>query len=128
MKALLLKIEEGFPSCTQLRRYLVEHPLLVLELDFRPVLDLRKPYGFDIERTVPTARWFSAKQHTLEQPVLQALLVATVEALCEEISGLAILALSVLSESLSWISVNGMNGKIDISTNAAMETRIQLGE
>ncbi len=32
VKALLLKIEEGFKHCTQLRRYLVEHPLLVLEL------------------------------------------------------------------------------------------------
>jgi hypothetical protein len=88
VKALLLKIEEGFAHCTQLRRYLVEHPLLVLELGFRPVLDLRKPYGFDIERTVPTARWFTEKQRTLSQPVLQALLVATVQALCEEVPGL----------------------------------------
>ncbi len=88
VKALLLKIEEGFKHCTQLRRYLVEHPLLVLELGFRPVLDLNQPYGFDIERTVPTARWFTENQRTLEQPVLQALLVATVQALCEEVPGL----------------------------------------
>jgi hypothetical protein len=59
IKALLLKLEEGFATCTRLRRFLVEHPLLVLELGFRPVLDLNKPYGFDIERTVPTDRNFS---------------------------------------------------------------------
>ena len=52
------------------------------------MLDVTKPYGFNIERTVPTARWFSEKQRTLSQPVLQALLVATVQALCEEVPGL----------------------------------------
>ena len=88
VKALLLKIEEGFPHCTQLRRYLVEHPLLVLDLGFRPVLDLSQPYGFDVERTVPTARWLSEQQRTLSQSLLQTLLVATVQALCEEVPGL----------------------------------------
>src|SRR6266702_3031430 len=55
VKALLLKINEGFHHCTQLRRFLVEHPLLVLDLGFRPVLNVGQPYGFDVERTVPTA-------------------------------------------------------------------------
>ena len=62
VKALLLKIQEGFKYCTQLRRYLVEHPLLVLELGCRPVVDVRQPYGFDVERTVPTARWLREQQ------------------------------------------------------------------
>jgi hypothetical protein len=88
VKALLLKIEEGFKHCTQVRRYLVEHPLLVLELGFRPLLDCTQPYGFDVQRTVPTARWLSEKQQTLSQPVLQALLVATVQALCAHVPGL----------------------------------------
>ena len=88
VKALLLKINEGFAHCTQLRRFLVEHPLLVLELGFRPVLNLSQPYGFDVERTVPTARWLSEQQRILSQPVLQALLVATVQDLCAEIPGL----------------------------------------
>jgi len=87
IKALLLKLEEGFDTCTRLRRFLLEHPLLVLELGFRPVLDLNKPYGFDIERTVPTDRWLREKQRTLEQPVLQALLMAMVHDLREEIPG-----------------------------------------
>jgi hypothetical protein len=87
IKALLLKLEEDLTTCTRLRRFLVEHPLLVLELGFRPVLDVTQPYGFDIERTVPTARWLREKQRTLEQSVLQALLIETVQALRQEIPG-----------------------------------------
>src|SRR5213080_876178 len=37
-KALLLKVEEGFKHCTQLRRFLMELPLPMVELDFRRVL------------------------------------------------------------------------------------------
>ncbi len=88
IKALLLKLEEDFAACTRLRRFLVDHPLLVLELGFRPVLDLTQPYGFDVERTVPTARWLREKQRTLAQSVLQALLVETVGTLREAIPGL----------------------------------------
>jgi len=88
IKALLLKIDADFASCTQLRRFLLEHPLLVLELGFRPVLDVRAPYGFDVQRTVPTARWLGEQQRTLSQSVLQPLLMATAEDLCAEIPGL----------------------------------------
>jgi hypothetical protein len=88
VKAFLLKVEEGFATCTQLRRFLVEHPLLVLLLGFRPVLNRNLPYGFDVGQTLPTARWLRQQQHLLEQPVLQALLAATVDDLREEIPGL----------------------------------------
>jgi hypothetical protein len=88
VKALLLKIEEGFKHCTQLRRFLVAHPLLVLDLGFRPVLDLTQSYGFDVQRTVPSARRLREQQRTLAQPVLQSLLMATVQDLCEAIPGL----------------------------------------
>ena len=88
IKALLLKRNEEFAHCTQLRRFLVEHPLLVLDLGFRPVLDVNQPYGFDVQRTVPSARWFREQQRRLEQSVLQDLLAASVQALREEIPGL----------------------------------------
>src|SRR5437667_8839350 len=45
IKALLLKLEEGLTFCTRLRSFLVEHPLLVLELGYRPVLNVEQPYG-----------------------------------------------------------------------------------
>ncbi len=88
LKARLLKREEGMSACTQLRNYLLEHPLRVLVLGFRPVLNRDLPYGFDVAKTVPTARWLRQQQRDLEQPVLQDLLAATVRDLREEIPGL----------------------------------------
>src|SRR3954470_5560959 len=38
IKALLVKVCEQKAYVTDLRRYLVEHPALVLELGFRPVM------------------------------------------------------------------------------------------
>src|SRR6266487_3365292 len=64
LKALLLKVAEELTVCTRLRRFLVEHPLLVLELGFRPVLDFTQPYGFNVERTVPTARHGCVRNNT----------------------------------------------------------------
>lgn len=106
VKALLLKLEEGFTYCTRLRRFLIEHPLLVLELGFRPVLDYTQPYGFDVQRTVPTARWFTEQQRTLEQPVLQALLLATVQALCQEIPGLGETVAFDVTHIYAWVKEN----------------------
>src|SRR5213082_763692 len=88
IKALFIKIQEGYEYCSQLRAFLLEHPLLVLELGFRPVLNRDLPYGFNVEKTVPTARWLRQQQHDLAQPLLQALLAATVRDLREEIPGL----------------------------------------
>jgi len=59
IKALLIKLTEDYANCTQLRRFLVERPLLILKLGFRPVLNVEQPYGFDVERTVPSARLFT---------------------------------------------------------------------
>ena len=106
IKALLLKVEEDLTTCTHLRRFLVEHPLLVLELGFRPVLDVSQPYGFDVERTVPTARWLREKQRTLEQPVLQALLLETVQALREEIPGLGEIVAFDVTHIYAWVKEN----------------------
>ena len=106
IKALLLKVEEDLTTCTRLRRFLVEHPLLVLELGFRPVLDVSQPYGFDVERTVPTARWLREKQRSLEQPVLQALLLETVQALREEIPGLGEIVAFDVTHIYAWVKEN----------------------
>jgi hypothetical protein len=54
LKAFLIRICEEKRYMTQLRAFLVEHPLLVLELGFRLVLDPSQPYGFDVQRTVPS--------------------------------------------------------------------------
>src|ERR1700682_5376753 len=45
VKALLIQVCEGHEYLSELRTFLIRHPLLVLELGFRPHLDLRQPYG-----------------------------------------------------------------------------------
>jgi hypothetical protein len=119
IKALLLKLEEDFATCTRLRRFLVEHPLLVLELGFRPLLDVRQPYGFDVERTVPTARWLREKQRTLEHSVLQALLSETVQALREEIPGLGEVVAFDVTHIYAWVRENNprvyVKGTFDVT-------------
>ena len=56
LKAALVRIHEHLLSTPRWRAYLLDHPLLVLELGFRPHLDLRQPYGFDVAKTVPSIR------------------------------------------------------------------------
>src|SRR6266705_2894697 len=85
VKALLVKLCEQKAYVTDLRTFLVEHPLLVLEVGFRPVLDPTHRYGFDVEQTVPCDRWLRHKQQTLDNPMLRALMRETVHALQAEI-------------------------------------------
>jgi hypothetical protein len=131
IKALLLKVEEDLTTCTRLRRFLVEHPLLVLDLGFRPVLDVTQPYGFDIERTVPTARWLREKQRTLEQPVLQALLVETVGALREAIPGLGEIVAFDVTHIYAWVRENNprvyVTGPFDVTHIPTGDPDCRLG-
>lgn len=119
IKALLLKLEEGLTFCTRLRRFLVEHPLLVLELGFRPVLDWTQPYGFDVQHTVPTARWLREQQRTLSQGVLQTLLLRTVEELREEIPGLGEVVSFDVTHIYAWVRENNprvyVQGPFDVT-------------
>ena len=119
IKALLLKLEEGLTFCTRLRRFLLEHPLLVLELGFRPVLDWTQPYGFDVQHTVPTARWLREQQRTLSQGVLQTLLLRTVEELREEIPGLGEVVSFDVTHIYAWVRENNprvyVQGTFDVT-------------
>lgn len=108
IKAFLIKLSEGYDSCTTLRQYLLEHPLLVLELGFRPVLDCTQPYGFNGKKTVPTARWFRQKQHLLSQVVLQDLLAATVRDLREEVPGLGEVVAFDTTHIYAWVKENNL--------------------
>lgn len=119
IKALLLKLQEGLTYCTRLRRFLLEHPLLVLELGFRPVPNWDLPYGFDIERTVPTARWLSQQQRTLSQGVLQTMLLRTVEDLRDEIPGLGEVVSFDVTHIYGWVRENNprvyVEGTFDVT-------------
>lgn len=106
IKALLVKLCEGYPYITQLRRFLLEHPLLVLELGFLPVLDESQPYGFDVGHTIPGDRWLRQQQRTLDHGVLHDLLAATVHALMDAIPGLGEIIAIDVKHIYAWVKEN----------------------
>ena len=87
-KAFLVRICEKKASMPALRAFLLEHPLLVLELGFRPTLDVQQPYGFDVQHTLPTVRWLNEQLRTFDPRLLADLFQQTVLALQQEIPGL----------------------------------------
>jgi hypothetical protein len=88
LKAFLIRIHRGMTYATQLRSFLLTHPLLLIELGFHLHLDPTAAYGFDAEKTLPCRFWFSQKLRSLDPALLQALLQATVRDLKAEIPGL----------------------------------------
>jgi hypothetical protein len=106
VKALLVKLCEGKRFVTELRTYLLEHPWLVLELGFRPVLAPSEPHGFDVARTVPGARWLRHQQQTLDPAVLGALLAGTVAALLAELPDLGTTIAVDVKHIYAWVREN----------------------
>jgi Transposase DDE domain len=112
VKALLVKLYEHHEYITQVRTFLLEHPLLVLELGFRPVLDATEPYGFDVERTVPCDRRLRHLQQTLDHRILQDLLHATVHALQAEIPGLGETIAVDVKHIYAWVQENNLQASV----------------
>jgi hypothetical protein len=106
VKALLVKLCEQKAYITDLRRFLVEHPALVLELGFRPVPAAKQPSGFDVQQTVPGARWLRHQQQHLDHGMLRALLAATVPALQAEIPGLGTTVAVDVKHIFAWVQEN----------------------
>lgn len=106
IKALLIKKQENLAYITDLRRFLVKHPLLVLEIGFIPVADPQAVYGFDVEQTVPGDRWLRHKQQWLANETLQALFKKTVEALQAEIPGLGQTVVADVKHLYAWVKEN----------------------
>lgn len=88
LKAALVRINEHLGSTPRWRAYLLDHPLLVLELGFRPHLDFRQAYGFDPHKTLPSVRWLNEWLRTVDPRLLADLFEQSVQALCAEIPGL----------------------------------------
>ncbi len=106
LKAFLIRIREGMFFTAQLRRFLLRHPLLVIELGFRLVLDPSAPYGFDVEQTLPCNFWLREKLRNFDQTLLQALLHATIRALQEEIPGLGETTAFDVKHIYAWVKEN----------------------
>jgi hypothetical protein len=106
IKALLVKLREGQPHISALRRFLVRHPVLVLLLGFEPRWDARQRYGFDVETTLPGERWLRDQQQHLDNACLQGLLAGTVQALQAEIPGLGVTAAIDVKHIFAWVQQN----------------------
>lgn len=106
LKAFLIRLREGFTSTTELRRFLLKHPLLVIDLGFHLQLDASAPYGFDVQHTLPCASWLREKLRTLDQELLQALLRTTVRALQDEIPGLGEVVAFDVKHIYAWVREN----------------------
>jgi len=112
VKALLIKLCAHKEYVTHRRTFLVEHPLLALEIGFPPALDPTQPYGIDVGRTVPCARWLRHGQQHLDNAVLQALRRATVQALQDEIPGLGETVAFDVKHISAWVEQNTPNASV----------------
>jgi hypothetical protein len=108
LKAFLVRIREGFLYTSQLRRFLLKHPLLILELGFCLALAPQAPYGFLLEQTLPCEQWLREKLRTLDQALLQNVLQATVTALQTEIPGLGETVACDVKHIYAWVKENNL--------------------
>jgi hypothetical protein len=106
LKALLVKLQEGKPYISQLRRFLVAHPVLVLLVGFVPQREASQPYGFQVETSVPCERWLRAWQQHLDNAGLQGLLTGTVHSLQAEIPGLGVTVATDVKHIYAWVQQN----------------------
>ncbi len=106
LKAFLIRINEGLRYTTQLRDFLLKHPLLVIELGFHLALDPTAPYGFDVEQTLPCRSWLGEKLRQLDRALLHDLLHATVTALQAEIPGLGETVAFDVKHIYAWVQEN----------------------
>src|SRR6266702_7223940 len=119
LKAFLVRIREGMIYTSQLRRFLLKHPLLVIELGFHLELDHNAPYGFDSQKTLPSEVRLRKKLRTLDHLLLQDLLAATVTALQEAIPGLGETVAFDVKHIFAWVRENNPNvyvkGRFDVT-------------
>jgi hypothetical protein len=78
----------------------------VLEIGFRPIFNWQQPYGFQIERTVPTAHRLSDYQRDLDHWILQDLFAATVWELQKELPGLGETVAFDVKHIYAWVREN----------------------
>ena len=131
LKAFLVRIREKMSYTSQLRRFLLTHPLLVIELGFHLELDPNVPYGFDCQRTLPSEVRLRQKLRTLDQNLLQALLGATVAALQEVIPGLGETVAFDVKHIFAWVRENNPNvyvkGRFDVTHIPTGDPDCRLG-
>jgi len=108
LKAFLIRQCEGMLYTSQLRRFLLKHPLLVIELGFHLTLDPNATYGFDVEQTLPCRYWFTHQLHHFDPDLLSALFQSTVAALHQEFPGLGETVAFDVKHIYAWVKENNL--------------------
>lgn len=106
LKAFLIRIREGMIYTSQLRRFLLKHPLLIIDLGFHLKIDPKAPYGFNADTTLPTDVYLRKKLRSLDQSLLQTLLQRTVHDLQQEIPGLGETVAFDVKHIYGWVKEN----------------------
>ena len=131
LKAFLNRIREGLIYTSQLRRFLLKPPLLIIELGFRLELDPTQPYGFDVDKTLPCEYWLREQLHRFDHDVLQALLRTLVQALKEEIPGLGETVAFDVKHIYAWVRENNprvyVKGRFDVTHIPTGDPDCRLG-
>lgn len=131
VKVCLLRIQQGLRYATDLRRFLLQHPLLVIELGFRLVLDPTQPYGFIVAQTVPSAACLREQLHGMKATLLQDLLHATVVALKADIPGLGEVVAFDVKHIYAWVRENNPRvytpGRSDVTHHPRGDPDCRLG-
>jgi hypothetical protein len=131
LKAFLVRMREGMSYTSQLYRFLLKHPLLVIELGFHLVLDASAPYGFDVGRTLPSEQWLRQKLRTFDPDLLQALLAATVTALKQAIPALGETIAFDVKHIFAWVREHNPNvyveGSFSVSHIPTGDPECRLG-
>ncbi|MBO0796541.1 MAG: hypothetical protein J2P36_37110 [Ktedonobacteraceae bacterium] len=112
LKAFLIRIREGMIYASQLRRFLLHHPLLVIEIGFHLTLDPAATYGFDCQQTLPCEFWLREKLRQCDPALLQALLHATVRDLKREIPGLGEVVAFDVKHIYAWVKENNERASV----------------
>lgn len=106
VKAQVVMLREKIEYHTELRKFLVRHPALVLRLGFRPVVDPTSPWGFDVEATVPCDRHLRRKLQYGDNGILKAILAGTVADLRDAVPGLGETASQDVKHIYAWVQEN----------------------
>ena len=80
--------------------------MLVIELGFHLHLDPTAPYGFDVDKTLPSRYWFGEKLRQLDPDLLSDVLAATIQALQQEIPGLGETVAFDVKHIYAWVREN----------------------
>ena len=113
--AYLLKLDKGLKSMGKLRAALVEQPALVWLFGFPLVPSAAYRWGFDVERSLPTARHFSRVLRTLERSQASFLFQATVRLLDAELPAECHFGNEISLDTkhiLAWVRENNPKAKV----------------